>query len=123
MPGHPQNEGSRDFDPPHRHTETRVPVVAGSQATVTTPGAAPLIVAQRLRKAPVHSARGGRRLVADAVKTARRLLTPDLPVLVRMDPAFYGRNSVGAVLAGGAQVSVTTRMVSRVKAAIRAGAA
>jgi Transposase DDE domain group 1 len=75
-------------------------------------------VAQRLRKGACHSARGGKRLIADAVKTSRRLLEPATPVLVRMDSAFYGRNSVGAVLAGGAQVSVTTRMDSRVKAAI-----
>ena len=87
-------------------------------ATVTTPGAAPVIVAQRLRKGACASARGGRRLISDAVKTARRLLEPATPVLVRMDSAFYGRNSVGAALAGGAQVSVTTRMDSRVKAAI-----
>ena len=43
-------------------------------ATVTTSGAAPVIVAQRLRKGACYSARGGKRLVADAVKTARRLL-------------------------------------------------
>jgi hypothetical protein len=89
-------------------------------ATVTTPGAAPLIVAQRLRKGACNSARGGKRLIADAVKTARRLLQPATPVLVRMDSAFYGRNTVGAVLGGGAQVSVTTRMDNRVKAAIAA---
>ena len=35
-----------------------------------------------------------------------------------MDSAFYGRNAVHAALAGGAQVSVTTRMDNRVKAAI-----
>jgi hypothetical protein len=87
-------------------------------ATVTTPGAAPVIVAQRLRKGACASARGGRRLISDAVKTARRLIEPGTPVLVRMDSAFYGRNPVHAALAGGAQVSVTTRMDSRVKAAI-----
>jgi Transposase DDE domain group 1 len=87
-------------------------------ATLTPPGAAPLIVAQRLRKGSCASARGGKRLIADAVKTARRILAPDTPVLVRMDSAFYGRNPVHAALAGGAQVSVTTRMDSRVKAAI-----
>ena len=79
-------------------------------ATVTTPDAAPVIVAQRLRKGSCASARGGKRLVADAVKTARRILQPGTPVLVRMDSAFYGRNPVHAALAGGAQVSVTTRM-------------
>ena len=87
-------------------------------ATVTTPGAAPLIMAQRLRKGACHSARRGKRLIADAVKASRRLLEPATPVLVRMDSAFYGRNSVGAVLAGGAQVLVTTRMDSRVRAVI-----
>ena len=37
-----------------------------------------------------------------------------------MDSAFYGRHAVHAALAGGAQVSVTTRMDNRVKAAIAA---
>jgi hypothetical protein len=87
-------------------------------ATLTVSDAAPVIVAQRLRKGSCASARGAKRLVADAVKTTRRLLQPGTPVLVRMDSAFYGRHSVHAALAGGAQVSVTTRMDSRVKATI-----
>ena len=89
-------------------------------ATVTTPDAAPVIVAQRLRKGSCSSARGAKRLVADAVKTACRILPPDTPVLVRMDSAFYGRHAVHAAHAGGAQVSVTTRMDARVKAGIAA---
>ena len=87
-------------------------------ATVSVAGGAPVIVAQRLRKGSCASARGGKRLVADAVKTSCRLLAAGTPVLVRMDSAFYGRNPVHAALAGGAQVSVTTRMDARVKAAI-----
>ena len=87
-------------------------------ATVTVAGAAPVIVAQRLRKGSCASARGSKRLIADAVTTARRILQPDTPVLVRMDSAFYGRHAVHAALAGGAQVSVTTRMDNRVKAGI-----
>ena len=87
-------------------------------ATVTTPGTAPVIVAQRLRKGACASPRGGKRLVADAVSTARRVLDPGTAVLVRMDSAFYGRNPVHAALAGGAAVSVTTRMDQRVKVAI-----
>src|SRR3954452_7600922 len=87
-------------------------------ATVTAPGAAPVIVAQRLRRGACSSPRGGKRLIGDAVKTTRRLLDPTTPILVRMDSAFYGRNPVHAALAGGAQVSVTIRMDSRVKAAI-----
>ena len=77
-----------------------------------------MIVAQRLRKGSCASARGAKRLVADAVTTTRRLVQPGTPVLVRMDSAFYGRHAVHAALAGGAQVSVTTRMDSRVKATI-----
>jgi Transposase DDE domain group 1 len=87
-------------------------------ATVTVAGAAPVIVAQRLRRGSCASARGAKRLVADAVKTTSRILAPHTPVLVRMDSAFYGRHAVHAALAGGAQVSVTTRMDNRVKAAI-----
>jgi hypothetical protein len=87
-------------------------------ATLTTTTSAPVIVAQRLRKGSTASPRGAKRLVGDAVKTARRLLGPTMPVLVRMDSAFYGRGAVHAGLAGGAAVSVTVRMDKRVKAAI-----
>jgi hypothetical protein len=87
-------------------------------ATLTTSGSSPVIVAQRLRKGSTNSARGAKRLVGDATKTARRLLGPTARVLVRMDSAFYGRGAVHAALAGGAAVSVTVRMDQRVKAAI-----
>ena len=43
-------------------------------ATLSTTTAAPVIVAQRLRKGSANSARGAKRLVGDATKTARRLL-------------------------------------------------
>jgi Transposase DDE domain group 1 len=87
-------------------------------ATVSTPGMAPVIVAQRLRKGACNSSRGAKRLVADAVKTARRLLGPEAKVLVRMDSAYYGRGAVHAALTGGAAVSVTVRMDNRIRAAI-----
>jgi hypothetical protein len=77
-----------------------------------------VIVAQRLRKGSASSARGAKRLVGDAVKQARRLLDPGMPVLVRMDSAFYGRGAVHAALAGGADVSVTIRLDKAVKKAI-----
>jgi hypothetical protein len=89
-------------------------------AVLSTGSTAPLIVAQRLRKGACNSARGAKRLVADAVKTARRLLGPARPVLVRMDSAFYARGPLWAALGGGAQVSVTVRMNPQVKAAIAA---
>ncbi len=84
--------------------------------TTTSPGS--VIVAQRLRKGSCNSSRGAKRLVGDAVKTARRLLGRDHPVLVRMDSAFYGRGAVHAALAGGAAVSVTVRMNTQIRVAI-----
>ncbi len=87
-------------------------------ATLTTASTAPVIVAQRLRKGVCGSPRGAKRLVSDAVRTARRLLGKTQLVLVRMDSAFYGRGSVHAALAGGAAVSVTVRLDRAVKKAI-----
>ncbi len=89
-------------------------------ATLTTTTSGPVIVAQRLRKGAANSSRGAKRLVGDAAKTARRLLGPTTPILVRMDSAFYGRGPVHAARAGGAAVSVTVRMNTQIRAAIAA---
>lgn len=87
-------------------------------ATATTPGSAPVIVAQRLRKGSAGSPRGAARLVADALKTVRTL-TMGKP-LVRADSAYYGHPTVAAALRAGADVSVTVRADPKVKAAIAA---
>ncbi len=80
-----------------------------------------MIVAQRLRKGACGSPRGAKRLVGDAVTTARRLLGKNQLILVRMDSAFYGRGPVHAAIKGGAAaVSVTVRMDKTVKKAIAA---
>jgi hypothetical protein len=97
---------------------TRVRGINALLATLSTTRLAPVIVAQRLRKGACNSSRGAKRLVGDAVKTARRLLGPSGRVLVRMDSAYYGRGPVHAALAGGAAVSVTVRMNNRIRAAI-----
>jgi hypothetical protein len=97
---------------------TRVRGLNALIATVTTPAAAPLVVAQRLRKGACGSPRGAQRLVGDAVKQAHRLLGDDRPVLVRMDSAYYGRDAVHAAITGRAAVSVTVRLDPAVKAAI-----
>ena len=88
-------------------------------ATVTAPWSAPVVIAQRLRKGSVNSARGGQRLVRDALATLRGL-RPGGPVLLRADSAFYGYATIGAAVRAGAQVSVTVRMDPKVKAAIAA---
>jgi hypothetical protein len=85
-------------------------------ATATTTDAAPVVVAQRLRKGSCGSPRGAKRLVADALKTTGALT--DARPLVRADSAFYGRGLVGAAVRAGADVSVTVRMDPKVKAAI-----
>lgn len=98
-------------------------------ATVSSQQAAPVIVAQRLRKGSANSARGAQRLVADALKTVRGLATESADgstgggsrcgrTLLRADSAFYGHAVVGAAVKAGAEVSVTVRMDKRVKAAI-----
>jgi hypothetical protein len=86
-------------------------------ATVkTTTDAAPVVVAQRLRKGSCGSPRGAKRLVADALATTGALT--DAKALVRADSAFYGRGLVGAAVRADADVSVTVRMDPKVKAAI-----
>ena len=68
-----------------------------------------------MRRGACNSSRGAKRLVADAVKQAGRLLGSGRRVLVRMDSAYYGRGAVHAALAGGAAVSVTVRMNAQIK--------
>ncbi len=93
-------------------------------ATVSTSTAAPVIVAQRLRRGSCGSARGAARLVTDALATLRRLrassptgIEPPM-TLLRGDSAFYGAAVVGAARRAGADVSITVRLDPKVKAAI-----
>lgn len=89
-------------------------------ATVTTNTAAPVIVAQRLRKGSVGSPRGATRLVRDAIKTVKtiRSKTATGKVLIRADSAFYGHPTIGSATAAGANVSVTVRQTPTIKRAI-----
>ena len=89
-------------------------------ATVSTEQAAPVVVAQRLRRGACGSPRGAARLVADALATVDRL-RPDRAggkVLLRADSAFYGHPTVAAARRAGADVSVTVRLDPKVRAAI-----
>jgi hypothetical protein len=89
-------------------------------ATASTQAAAPVVVAQRLRKGSCGSPRGAKRLVADALKTVGCLRPAGATgsVLVRADSAFYGSPTIGAAVRAGADVSVTVRMTPNIKAAI-----
>ncbi|MGW3985259.1 IS1380 family transposase [Streptomyces mirabilis] len=84
---------------------------------VSTPPAAPVIAATRLRKGPSNSARGAAAFVAETIRTARACGASGLPV-VRADSAFYGADVVGACRSLNARFSITVRMNASVKAAI-----
>jgi hypothetical protein len=86
-------------------------------ATVSTPMAAPVIVATRLRRGQVNSARGAARLVADAVLAAKTAGATGL-LIVRADSAYYGYDVVAAARRHGARFSVTARQTPTVAAAI-----
>jgi hypothetical protein len=86
-------------------------------ATVSTPTAAPVIVATRLRRGSVNSARGAARLLADALVAAAGAGVTGL-VVMRADSAFYGHDVIAAARRRGARFSVTARMTAGVSAAI-----
>jgi hypothetical protein len=86
-------------------------------ATVSTPLAAPVIAATRLRKGSTNSARGAERLVADALVAAAGAGATGL-VIVRADSAFYNHKVIGAARRRGARFSVTARMTPSVRRAI-----
>jgi len=96
---------------------TRVRGLNAMLATATVEGAAPVVVAQRLRKGSTGSSRGAARLVADALKTVTAL-TDSRPVLLRADSAYYGHAIAAAARRAGAHVSITVRLDPRVKATI-----
>jgi len=91
-------------------------------ATLSTPVAAPVVVASRLRKGSANSARGAARLVADALHTARAAGTggPDGTglVLLRADSAYYNHDVVAAAGRAGARFSLTARASPAISTAI-----
>jgi len=86
-------------------------------ATLSTPLAAPVIAATRLRKGSANSARGAARLVADALATAGRAGAVGL-VILRADSAYYTHDVIAAAGRAGAHFSVTARKDRAVSSAI-----
>jgi hypothetical protein len=84
---------------------------------VSTPTAARVIVATRLRKGSTNSPRGAARLLADALVTAAKAGATGV-LTVRCDSAYYGHAVVAAARRGGARFSVTARMDPAVTRAI-----
>ena len=86
-------------------------------AVVSTPAAAPVIAAARLRKGSTHSAKGAGRFVADALITARKAGATGVLVL-RADSAYYGHDVIAAAGRHGARFSITARQDPAVRRAI-----
>jgi Transposase DDE domain group 1 len=85
--------------------------------TLSTPLAAPVIAATRLRGGSAGSARGADTLISEGIGTARQAGTTGI-VIVRGDSAFYSAKAVHACLRAHACFSFTAKMDKAVKAAI-----
>jgi hypothetical protein len=88
-------------------------------AVISTPIAAPVIAATRLRGGNAASARGAASLAVQAIGTARDCGCTGM-IIVRMDSAYYNAGVIGAIRRQGARFSVTVPMNSSVRAAIAA---
>jgi hypothetical protein len=88
-------------------------------AAISTPVAAPVVAATRLRGGTAGSSRGAASFAKQAVAAARAAGCSGT-LVVRADSAFYSAVFTGAVRAAGAFFSVTVQMNSHVQAAIAA---
>ena len=88
-------------------------------AVISTPIAAPVIAATRLRGGNAASARGAASLAARAIATARDCGCTGM-IIVRADSAYYNGAVIAAIRRGGARFSVTVPMNTKVTAAIAA---
>ena len=86
-------------------------------AVVSTPRAAPVIAATRLRGGSANTARGAASLLAGAIGTARAAGCTGI-IVARMDSGYYNSAVCQAVRRAGAFFSVTARADAAVKAAI-----
>ena len=88
-------------------------------AVISTPLAAPVIAATRLRGGNAASARGAASLVTQAVSAAREAGCTGT-IVVRADSAYYSAAVIAAASRAGARFSVTAPMNSGIRAAIAA---
>jgi len=86
-------------------------------AVLSTPLAAPVVAATRLRKGATASVRGAASFAAEALRTAQTCGASGLLVL-RADSAFYASEVIAACRALGSRFSVTARMNASIKRAI-----
>ena len=84
---------------------------------MSTPLAAPVAAATRLRGGNAPSARGAEGLAAQAIGTARACGCTGT-IVVRMDSAYYAAAVIAAVRRNGARFSVTAPVSAAIRAAI-----
>jgi hypothetical protein len=93
-------------------------------ATLSTPDAAPVIVATQLRAGNAGSSRGAASLLAEAIVTAKAMLAAGHSrsgeLVVRADSAFFGRKFIAACRRAGVRFSLTIAQTAKVKATIQA---
>ena len=85
--------------------------------TISTPIAAPVIAAMRLRKGSAGSSRGAASLLAEALVTAKAAGAV-VDVLVRADSAYYAGAVISTARRAWARFSVTVSMNASIRAAI-----
>jgi Transposase DDE domain group 1 len=86
-------------------------------AAVSTPLAAPVAAATRLRGGNAPSSRGAEGLAAQAIGTARACGATGI-IIVRMDSAYYAAAVIAAIRRNGARFSVTAPVSAAIRAAI-----
>nr|WP_235617957.1 IS1380 family transposase [Streptomyces sp. CB02400] len=87
--------------------------------TASTPVAAPVIVASRLRKGSAGSGKGAAHLIAEAVNTVRAMSAVG-QIIVRGDSAFCSHKTVSACRRLGVRFSFTIAQRRKVRSAIDA---
>ena len=91
-------------------------------ATLSTPDAAPVVLASQLRAGNAGSSRGASSLLAEAITTAKHVLAAQRSVadelVVRADSAFYAKKFIAAARRAKARFSVTIPMTDKVRAVI-----
>jgi hypothetical protein len=88
-------------------------------AAISTPLAAPVAAATRLRGGNAPSSRGAAGLAAQAVGTARACGAAGT-IVVRMDSAYYAAAVIAAIRRNGARFSVTAPVTAAIRTAIAA---
>jgi hypothetical protein len=86
-------------------------------ATASTPIAAPVVVATRMRRGKAADVRGAPRLLAEALATVR-VIAPTARIVVRGDSKFYTAEVAATAARYAAAVSLTTGSNPSVNAAI-----